>query len=145
MQKVIAAAVVLAVAAFATAADNWTNNYAKAVDLSKKSGKPILAFFTGSDWCSWCKKLKTEVLDTKEFAAWAKDHVILLELDFPHNVKQDDDLKKQNLAMQNTYKVQGFPTVLFLKANGKVIGQYGYDEGGAKKWTAKADTMLKKA
>lgn len=144
MKKIIAAAALLAVAAFATAAGNWTTDYAKAVDMSKKSGKPIMAFFTGSDWCGWCKKLKSEVLDTKDFLAWAKDKVILLELDYPHNVKQSDAVKKQNMALQSKYRIQGFPTVLFLKADGKVIGQYGYDEGGAKVWTAKADKYLKK-
>lgn len=145
MKKIFAAVALLAVAAFATAADTWTNDYAKAVEMSKKSGKPILAFFTGSDWCGWCKKLNSEVLVTKEFATWAKSHVILLELDYPRAVKQSDSLKRQNQALQQKYKIQGYPTVLFLKADGKVIGEYGYDEGGPKKWIAKADKILKKA
>ncbi len=148
MRKLMSAfAVILALAVIAPAQSQWTDNYSKAVEMSKKTGKPILAFFTGSDWCSWCKKLKAEVLDTKEFAAWAKSHVILLEVDFPQAKKQSDSLKKQNMALKNKYNshVPGFPTVLFLSSNGKLLGEYGYKEGGPKKWTAKADTMIKKS
>ncbi|MBS1707361.1 MAG: thioredoxin family protein [Armatimonadetes bacterium] len=145
MRKLLTAAAILAVASFAMAAETWTSDYAKAVELSKKSGKPIMAFFTGSDWCGWCKKLKSEVLDTNDFMAWAKKNVILLELDYPHAKAQSSALKKQNQALQSKYRIEGFPTVLFLKSDGKVLGSYGYDDGGPKKWTANADKFIKKS
>ena len=34
--------------------DGWLLNFDKAAEQSMKTGKPILANFTGSDWCSWC-------------------------------------------------------------------------------------------
>jgi thiol:disulfide interchange protein len=56
----------------------WYEKLDDAVAASAKSGKPILADFTGSDWCHWCKLLKAEVFDTPEFATWAAKTVVLL-------------------------------------------------------------------
>ena len=36
----------------------WNNDLEEAAKLSLKTGKPILANFTGSDWCGWCIRLK---------------------------------------------------------------------------------------
>ena len=35
----------------------WQDDYDKAVKKAKKQDKPILLFFTGSDWCGPCKML----------------------------------------------------------------------------------------
>ena len=64
-------------------ADGWMVDMEKAYKVSKETGKPIMANFTGSDWCGWCKKLKYEVFDKPEFKAWADKNVVLVELDFP--------------------------------------------------------------
>jgi thioredoxin-related protein len=143
LKPLILAAAVLA--AFpALAADGWHTDYSKAVAESKKTGKPILADFTGSDWCGWCMKLDKEVFKTAEFKNWAKKNVVLLSLDYPQAKKQSAAEKKQNEALARRYKIQGFPTVLFLDAKGKQLGQYGYDEGGPKAWTSNAAKMIKK-
>ena len=57
----------------------WHTDVNQAVEFSVKQEKPMLMFFTGSDWCGWCKKLVKEVFVTSEFAKWAKDNVILVE------------------------------------------------------------------
>lgn len=126
------------------AAGGWITSFDQAKEQAKKSGKVILADFTGSDWCGWCKKLKAEVFDTPEFKAWAEKNVILLEIDFPRAKNQDAALKKQNAEMAKTYKIQGYPTILFLDAEGKVLGQSGYMKGGPKAWTDKADKIIAK-
>ena len=49
---------------------NWLNTEKpemnKAIEISQKTNKPIMLFFTGSDWCGWCKKLVKEVYKIKE-------------------------------------------------------------------------------
>jgi thiol-disulfide isomerase/thioredoxin len=55
----------------------WNDSYAEAIARSKVTGKPILANFTGSDWCGHCRDLAEEVFDPAEFAAWAKENVVL--------------------------------------------------------------------
>ena len=37
---------------------DWYIDFDKAARVSMETGKPILADFTGSDWCGWCIKLK---------------------------------------------------------------------------------------
>ena len=42
--------------------EGWLVNIDEAYEMSQKTGKPILANFTGSDWCGWCKRLTKSVL-----------------------------------------------------------------------------------
>jgi len=116
-------------------AGEWMTDYKAALALSKKTGKPVLADFTGSDWCGWCIKLHKEVFDKPEFKAWAKKNVILLELDYPQRKKLPAALQKQNDSLAAKYKIQGYPTVLFLSSKGDALATYGYDAGGPSVWT----------
>lgn len=130
-------------AATAAGPDPWLTDLKKATAESKKTGKPILADFTGSDWCGWCIKLKDEVFSTPEFKAWAAKNVILLEVDFPRQKEQSEELKKQNKELGAKYQVGGYPTVLFLDAKGKVLGKSGYLPGGPEAWLKDASKQLK--
>jgi thioredoxin-related protein len=118
----------------AQAADEWHIKYDDAIAAAKKSGRPILADFTGSDWCGWCIKLKDEVFSTKEFKEWAAENVVLLELDFPRKKAQDAAIKAKNQELAKAHGVQGYPTILILNAEGKKIGELGYKAGGPKAW-----------
>ena len=126
----------------AAAEPQWLASFDQAKAESQKSGKPILADFTGSDWCPPCMRLRKEVFDTQEFKDWAAKNVVLLELDFPRNKAQDEATKRTNAALAKQYKIEGFPTVLFLSADGTQLGQSGYQQGGPKPWIANAQKIL---
>jgi protein disulfide-isomerase len=121
----------------------WLTNYDEAVRQAKALKLPILADFTGSDWCGWCIKLKGEVFDKPEFKTWAAKNVVLLELDFPRAKPQDAATKAQNRQLSDKYDIQGFPTILFLNPDGKVIGKSGYQPGGPAAWIADAENIIK--
>lgn len=128
----------------------WETDINKAISVSNKSKKPMLLFFTGSDWCGWCIRLQKEVLLTPEFAKWAKDNVVLVELDFPRRTPQSEEIKNQNNGMQQAFGIQGFPTIYFATAKIKEgkpsftgIGSTGYVAGGPTAWLAVADGILK--
>ena len=91
--------------------EGWLVDVMQAHELSEKTGKPILANFTGSDWCGWCKKLKYAVFDKEEFKTWAEENVILLELDFPRRKQIPANIKQQNAQLQQAFQVRGYPTV----------------------------------
>jgi protein disulfide-isomerase len=131
--------------AAAIEAGKWQTSAAEAIKQARASNRLILADFTGSDWCVWCKKLKAEVFDTQEFKDWAAKNVILLELDYPSSKPQDAGTKKQNAELAKTYKIEGYPTILFLKADGTVAGKTGYIEGGPKVWLPNADKIIGRA
>jgi len=130
----------------------WHTDMNKAMALSTSTKKPMLLFFTGSDWCGWCMKLQKEVLKTPEFATWAKENVILVEVDFPRRAAQPDALKQQNAQLSGALKVRGYPTVWFVNAaktdDGKVnltpMGSTGYVAGGPAAWLATANPIVAK-
>lgn len=130
----------------------WHTDLNKAIELSKKENKPLMLFFTGSDWCGWCKKLQKEVFTQAEFKKWAQDNVILVEVDFPSaSVQQAEELKTQNRMLQQQFSVMGYPTCWFVKADklkdGKVtftqLGSKGYEAGGPTNWVTKATAIIK--
>ncbi len=139
------AAIILAAATSAPAAPGWQVSYAKAAAEAKKTGKLIMADFTGSDWCGWCIKLTNEVFKTPQFKKWAAEHVVPLYLDFPRRTPQSAALKKQNTALAKKYGVRGFPTVLFLTPDGGVVGRAGYVKGGPEAWIESVQPILDRA
>ena len=152
MKKIIVA-LLLFVGSFAAEAQElvWETNVTKAMAISNETKKPLLLFFTGSDWCGWCIRLQKEVLKTPEFAAWAKENVVLVELDYPRKAPQTEEIKKQNNELQMAFGIQGFPTIILANATtkeGKVnfegIGSTGYVAGGPSAWLAVANGFLKK-
>ena len=129
----------------------WNNNLNKAMEISKKTKKPLMLFFTGSDWCGWCIRLQTEVFKKPEFAAWAKDNVVLVEVDFPRRTALSAELTAQNNELQQFFAVQGYPTVWFVnasKVDGKTnfdkLGSTGYLAGGPANWLNVANGFIKK-
>ena len=129
----------------------WNNNLKNSIEISKKTKKPLLLFFTGSDWCGWCIRLQTEVFKTPEFVKWANENVVLVELDFPRRTPQDEAIKKQNFELQNMFQVRGYPTIWLVnpeKKDGKTnlvgLGSTGYVAGGPSKWLAEANKILNK-
>lgn len=130
---------------------NWYTDMTKATEASIKEKKPLLLFFTGSDWCGWCIKLQRDVLKTNEFATWATQNVILVELDFPRTKPQDPTIKMQNAQLAQTFGIQGYPTVWIVnpvksedqKVNLQGLGSLGYDKS-ATNWITNATAFLPK-
>lgn len=133
--------------------DNWLVDIDKAYKLSKETNKPILANFTGSDWCGWCKRLRAEVFSKTEFKEWAEENVVLLELDFPRRKRLPEEQVQQNRGLQQAFQVTGFPTIWVFsmdKPEGKenyaltAYGKTGYLSGGAANFTKEVDKMISK-
>ncbi|UTW61875.1 thioredoxin family protein [bacterium SCSIO 12741] len=90
---------------------HWYVKLEEAQAESKKTDKPIFAFFTGSDWCGWCMKLQANVFRKPAFVAWANENVILLELDYPRRKQLPPELAAQNRELKNFFQPRGFPTI----------------------------------
>ena len=108
----------------------WHATIEEAVEVANKEDKPILVQFSGSDWCKWCIKLNNEVFFTKGFADYAKDNLVLVNLDFPQAIPQTDAVKNYNRTQMRKYGVRGFPTVLLMDKDANVVLQTGYQPGG---------------
>ncbi len=133
----------------AHAADlTWLTDMSKALDTAKTQKKSVLINFTGSDWCGYCKKLESEVFQTKEFADYAEKNLVLVKADFPRRTEQPAQLKTANAALKTKYAepFKGFPTLVLVDAAGKKLGQtVGYGPGsGPKALLKELDGILKK-
>ncbi len=146
MKKILTALLAIALVWQANAEENtWLTNLPKAEAQAKAENKIVLVDFTGSDWCGWCKKFNGEVLNTPEFQAYAKNNLVLVELDFPHKKEQSTDLKQANANLKSRFAVHGFPTFVALNKDGKEIGrQVGYAKGGPAAFIAKLEAFKKK-
>jgi protein disulfide-isomerase len=129
---------------------NWHTDLNKAVNISLSEKKPIMLFFTGSDWCGWCMRLKKEVFNFPEFETWTKENVVLVELDFPRRKAIDPKILNQNRELARIFGVSGYPTVWFVnpqkldsnKLNFLKLGKLGYLAGGPSKWISTAENFL---
>ena len=115
--------------------EGWLTSIDEAYTQSTKTGKPILANFTGSDWCGWCKRLTASVFVHDEFKTWAKENVILLELDFPRRKTVPADIRKQNEELKNAFAVRGFPTIWVFNISKDEAGQFKVDPLGKTGYT----------
>jgi thioredoxin-related protein len=110
---------------------DWSTDFTRTLAQARAGGKVVLLDFTGSDWCPWCIKFDREVLQTDQFATYARNKLELVLVDFPHTRPQDNALKEANQALANQYHVSGFPTFVLVNDAGEELGrQVGYAAGG---------------
>jgi thioredoxin-related protein len=108
----------------------WLTDLPTAMARAQTEKKAVLLDFTGSDWCPWCQKLKSEVFDRFEFAVYAAANLIMVEVDFPRRKELNADQVNANYALASKYGIKGYPTIVVLNSDGQVLGQCGYVEGG---------------
>ncbi|WP_430409827.1 thioredoxin family protein [Kordia sp.] len=101
----------------------WQLDYNKARKISLEQKKPILLFFTGSDWCGACIQLEKEYFSKSSFIKLAQEFV-LVELDFP---SKEEFVRKayieDYMMLRKKYNAKAFPTVLLLDTKSNVIGR----------------------
>jgi len=128
----------------APAESTWLNDYKKAQQEAKASNKYLLLDFTGSDWCGWCKRLEKEILSQSQFENYARENLVLLEVDFPRAKPQSPELRKQNQELAQQYQIEGFPTIVVLNGDGQKLWQYdGYFPDGLAAFIAQLEKLRK--
>ena len=110
---------------------SWETDLGVAIKKAKDENKTVLVNFTGSDWCKWCMKLNDEVFSQSEFEKYADANLILVKVDFPRSLPQSNETKMYNNSLAQRYGVEGFPTIILLNKEGKMLVKTGYQPGGA--------------
>lgn len=108
----------------------WGDNLETALSDAKQNHKMVLLYFSGSDWCGPCIKLKQEVLETTDFQTFSNVHLNLVRADFPR-MKKNQLSKEQtayNEKLAEKYNPKGkFPLTVLINSDGKVITEWdGY-------------------
>ena len=116
-------------AAQAEAEKAWTEDFPAAQLRATEQKKRLFVDFTGSDWCPTCIALHKKVLTQPEFLQHAEDRYVLVKVDFPRNKPQADPQREANQILAHAYRVQSFPTVLVLEANGTEVHRLNEYDG----------------
>jgi thiol:disulfide interchange protein len=85
----------------------------EALQKAKAEGKPVFLDVYAS-WCGPCKMLKARTFTNEKVGEFYNAHFI--------NVAVDGE-KGEGLELARKYKVRGYPTLLFIDSEGKVIAQ----------------------
>jgi protein disulfide-isomerase len=100
----------------------WSMDLDAVMKQAKELKMPVLLLFTGSDWCHWCTKLDTDILDKEVWKDFAKENLMLGYLDFPQDEsKVPEAFRARNRALSEKYDVEGYPTLILVDAEGNVI------------------------
>jgi len=98
-------------------------SYDQGMPLAKETGKHIMVNFT-TKWCGYCKKMnKTTFIDPK-VVTYLNTHFVSIKVDGDSPKELDVNgykITEKNLARAE-YRVSGYPTYWFLKADGDKIG-----------------------
>ena len=114
----------------------WLTDLQSAQIRAKAERKSVLLFFHGSDWCPVCAEMQRQVFDSPAFAQYARRALVLVDVDFPEKHKQDEELRRINLALKARFNLspepgEGFPTIVLLNDSGETVFQEtGYASGG---------------
>ncbi len=117
-------------------------DFPKAAELSKKTNRPLLLAFLGTDWSLASLKLDREVFDQAAFADDSKYNFLLCKIHFYQTQERVPDLLLQNQRLAEKYHIEQFPTVVVLNSSGAELGRIGYIPGGVEKFAAAVNTII---
>lgn len=123
----------------------WEPSFENAKKVAKEKNELIVLNFSGSDWCGPCIVLRKEYLESDIFTNYAKDHLVLVNADFPRKKKNlgDSDQVKRNENLAEIYNKNGiFPLTLLLNADGKVLKTWqGKPDASVEKWVQEVEAV----
>jgi rhodanese-related sulfurtransferase/thioredoxin-related protein len=112
---------------------NWLTDLSQAQAEAKAEKKSVLLLFHGSDWCPACKEMDAQVLHSPQFIAYAKQALVMVDVDFPQKTNsQSTALQAADQMLKAKFNVgENFPTLVLLDEEGHTVFQeVGYAGGG---------------
>jgi thioredoxin-related protein len=88
----------------------WRASFSVANSESKKTGKPLMIYFT-TTWCGYCKVMEKEVLPDKLVRDQSSQYI-------PIKV----DAEKEGAGLAKKYGITAYPTFVFTNASGTLLG-----------------------
>lgn len=101
----------------------WSHTLAEAKARSVKEGRPILALFTGPDWCGPCQQLEAEVLNTSDFKRLGRKRYIPLKVALYRNTYQSPQAKAEYNKLSAEYGIEAVPSFVILDAEGNLTAK----------------------
>ncbi|MCH6255701.1 thioredoxin family protein [Puniceicoccaceae bacterium K14] len=101
----------------------WNNKLAVAQQKAEKYDLPILALFTGPDWCPPCIQLENEVFTDNRFKRFVEQRFIPLKVALYRNSYQQPAEKAQYEELSSRYGNRGVPAFYILSKEGDQIAK----------------------
>jgi thiol-disulfide isomerase/thioredoxin len=103
------------------------NSPDQAFSAALESRKPVLLYFSGSDWCLPCQRFNKTIISDSSFKKYADANLVIIEADFP----QKSSLTKQqvlwNEKLAEEFNPNGiFPYLLLVHADKTIITSLEY-------------------
>ncbi len=119
----------------------WERDIRVARKKSIREGKPTLIWFTDLRRSPRCRQLEKELFAQAKFQTWASENLIRARVD--ESMEFDDEnlsldqeqtlrveFAKYVRKLKNHYKVLGYPSLVMIDPQGRVVGHYrGYKSG----------------
>ncbi|MEK7952140.1 hypothetical protein [Luteolibacter soli] len=105
----------------------WGDSETEALRESKRTGKPLLIWFTDSQNSTASNLLRDKLFSTPDFEKWASENTVRLVVDQNVTSKTLADLDAKKIHVRNLkkkYKASGYPSLHLLAPSGEVIGIY---------------------
>jgi hypothetical protein len=115
----------------------WFTEYELAKEISKESGRPLLAFFWVSDQAVSQKPgvkpdpkasdggaaIRKKVFNRNDFKRLAYQKLVLFEADYPTTRPQPKEIRERNAKLKQELEITEMPALVLLSANGESVGQ----------------------
>ncbi|GAK96503.1 thioredoxin disulfide isomerase [Nonlabens tegetincola] len=109
---------------------DWYTDFDKALKHAGKSRKPMLVYFSGSDWCTPCKNLEQKFFNTPRFINESQNYILVyLDIPFRDDIVSPQE-KKANKKLFEKYNNSRYPTLLALDHKGKEKNRIENFSGG---------------
>lgn len=105
---------------------SWETDYQQALAKGHVEKKPLLLYFTGSDWSGWGMKMKKEVLDSEAFQSAITPNFVCVEIDFPQYKLLSSEKIAQNRKLKEQFQVKEYPSLILLDSKQREIVRLGY-------------------
>lgn len=104
----------------------WEKSYKKVIAEAQELDLPVAILFTGTSWCGYCVKLEDEVFSKGAFKKLAAGKFLGLKYEAPTNAGPKS---KEGKELAKKFGVSGYPKVVYVDKEGKVLGTNGYHKG----------------
>lgn len=122
----------------------WESDVEKALQRAESEKKPLLLFFTGSDWSGWSMKMKKELLSTEAFDKKVEGKFLCVEIDFPQHTPLSLECAEKNKRMKERFSITQYPRLLVVTSDGREIGRFGFTEEGAETFGERLITLMER-
>ncbi len=98
----------------------WTN-FTEGVKEAKAMNKKVL-IDVYTDWCGWCKKMESDTYSDQKVKDYLVKNFVLVRLNAESNDKEMIDTTEiTDAQLASAFRVNGYPTTIFLQSDGHPI------------------------